>query len=166
MDAAGWQPGELRHARCAALVALWLACAAASAGEPAPVPPETGPEAPAAAPSPETPVEYRCDKPGSEGQAAVDKFQRGVYLSVCGTARWFDGLFGTRRYDQDSDDTFGRMQLGGSWDDRDGFDERLKLRGRGSLPTAGKRQRHPAAVELQQCGGRFLAAGAGVFQAG
>lgn len=80
-------------------------------------------------------VEYQCDQPGSNGQALVDRLQRGVYASVCGTARWFDGLFGTRRYDQDSDATYGRLILHESWDDRDDFDTSTRLRARISLPT-------------------------------
>lgn len=80
-------------------------------------------------------VDYECDQPGSNGQALVDRVQRGVYASVCGTARWFDGLFGTRRYDQDSDATYGRLMLHESWDDRDDFDTSMRLRARIALPT-------------------------------
>lgn len=91
-----------------------------------------GPPAPE---QPSGPVEYQCDQPGSDGQAMIDRVQRGVYLSVCGTARWFDGLFGTRRYDQDSDATYGRLGVYQLWDDRDGFDAKLRLRARLALPT-------------------------------
>jgi hypothetical protein len=82
-----------------------------------------------------------CNEPGSNGDAAIDAVQRGVYLSVCNTARWFDGLFGTRRYDQDSDDTYGRLSLGEQWDDRDGFDTKLRLRARFKLPNMQERLR-------------------------
>jgi hypothetical protein len=34
----------------------------------------------------------------------IDRFQQGVYTGVCGAANWFDGLFGTPRFDQDSND--------------------------------------------------------------
>ena len=88
-------------------------------------------------------MEEQCVEPGSEGTAFIDKMQRGVYLSVCGTALWFDGLFGTRRFDQDSDATFGRIGLYELWDDRDGFDTRLRLRARLALPDDGGA---PAAV--------------------
>lgn len=67
--------------------------------------------------------------------------QRGVYYSVCNSARWFDGLFGTRRYDQDSDETFGRLGLYELWDDRDDFRTRLRLRARLALPTMQDRLR-------------------------
>ena len=85
------------------------------------------------------PAEYQCDQPGSDGQAILDQVQRGVYLTVCGSARWFDGLFGTRRYDQDSDATFGRLGVTEFWDDRDDFRTRVRLRARIALPTAQKR---------------------------
>ncbi len=98
-----------------------------------------GPPVPAKEPPPDAPVEYQCNEPGSDQSALVDRVQRGVYVSVCGTARWFDGLFGTRRFDQDSDETFGRLGIGEFWDDRDGFDEKIKLRVRVALPTAERR---------------------------
>jgi len=102
------------------------------AGPPAPAASETGSDAD---------EDARCDESGSDGAALVDKMQRGVYLSVCGTARWFDGLFGTRRYDQDSDETFGRLGVHGLWDDRDGFDPKLRLRARMALPAMKNRLR-------------------------
>lgn len=105
-----------------------------------PVPDTTaGPVPDAAATDPGKPAEYQCDQPGSDGQEMLDLVQRGVYLSVCGTARWFDGLFGTRRYDQDSDATFGRLGVTEFWDDRDDFRTRVRLRARIALPTAQKR---------------------------
>lgn len=83
--------------------------------------------------------EITCDKPGSSGDEMLDKVQRGVYSSVCNTALWFDGLFGTRRFDRDTDETFGRLSVGGSWDDYNGFDDRIRLRARVALPTAKRR---------------------------
>lgn len=96
-----------------------------------------GPPAPAASEN----LEEHCVEPGSKGTAFIDKMQRGVYLSVCSTALWFDGLFGTRRFDQDSDATFGRIGVYELWDDRDSFDTRLRLRARLALPTMEKRLR-------------------------
>jgi len=140
----------------AAGLALWLAAAPALAVEAATTdiahaPADRAPAAdaasdPAAAgpvPDPAAatgqPAEYQCDQPGSDGQAIIDQMQRGVYLTVCGSARWFDGLFGTRRYDQDSDATFGRLGVTEFWDDRDDFRTRVRLRARIALPTAQKR---------------------------
>jgi hypothetical protein len=134
MDRASLKPMRL----LLALLALAAACAGpASANDAADA--AVGPPAPADASS--QPVEYPCDQPGSDGQAMLDRVQRGVYLGVCGTARWFDGLFGTRRYDQDSDQTFGRLGLTERWDDRDGFETRLRLRARLALPAMQNRLR-------------------------
>jgi hypothetical protein len=80
-----------------------------------------------------------CTKPGSDTNAWIDKMQRGVYSGVCGSAAWFDGLFGTPRYDQDSEETFGRASLVEKYDRRDNFDTRLRLRARLSLPNVEKR---------------------------
>ena len=91
--------------------------------------PETGPPPAADAPAPEI-VRTRCNEPGSAENAWIDKLQRGLYGSVCGTALWFDGLFGNPRYDNDSDDTFGRLGLFENYDDRDGFDTKIRLRAR------------------------------------
>lgn len=80
-------------------------------------------------------------QPDPGADAIVDKMQRGVYRGVCGTARWFDGLFGTRHYDQDTDETFGRIGLYETWSDRDGPDTRLRMRVRLALPTMKERLR-------------------------
>jgi len=82
-----------------------------------------------------------CGEPGSDENAWIDKVQRGVYTGVCGTARWFDGLFGNIRYDQDSDKTFGRVGLFEKYDRRDDFDTRLRLRARYSFPNLKNRLR-------------------------
>jgi len=80
-----------------------------------------------------------CEKPGSDSSAWIDRMQRGVYSGVCGSAAWFDGLFGTPRYDQDSEETFGRLGLFETYDRRDRFDSRLKLRARFALPNLQRR---------------------------
>ena len=94
------------------------------------------------APGPTAPVEFTpCDKPGSDANAWIDRMQRGVYTGVCGTALWFDGLFGNPRYDQDSDETFGRIGFFETYDRRDRFDTRLRLRARVALPIMENRLR-------------------------
>lgn len=145
---------------CAALVA-----AAAPAGAMADdAPPDPTPAEQAGPPAPATeeaaPADQGCTEPGTDGTALVDRMQRGVYATVCGTAQWFDGLFGTRRYDQDSDETFGRLGLTGLWDDRDGFDEKLRMRVRLALPAMEERLRlffgradEREVIEDQQAGG-------------
>ncbi|MEZ5566319.1 MAG: hypothetical protein R3F24_12835 [Gammaproteobacteria bacterium] len=94
------------------------------------------------APSPIMPVALTpCDKPGSNTDAWIDRMQRGVYSTVCGTAAWFDGLFGNPRFEQDSDETFGRLGLFESYDRRDKADTRLRLRARVALPNLENRFR-------------------------
>ncbi len=88
---------------------------------------------------PAAPVQ--CDKPGSDANAWIDKVQRGVYSGVCGTALWFDGLFGNPRFDQDSDETFGRLGLFETYDRRDQLDTRFRLRARYALPNMKDRAR-------------------------
>jgi hypothetical protein len=82
-----------------------------------------------------------CDEPGSDANAWIDKVQRGVYGGVCGTALWFDRLFGDVRYDRDSSETFGRIGLFESYDRRDRFDNRFLLRARYALPNMQNRLR-------------------------
>lgn len=99
--------------------------------------------APAAEPEPRdaatAAMRDTCSQSGSDGEAMVDMMQRGVYLGVCGAVRWFDGLFGTRRFDQDSDATYGRLGITEVWDDRDGLRTRVRLRARVALPIARQR---------------------------
>ncbi len=122
------------------LLVLGIGAAAPAAGEPDTAPAVAAADqstlvGPAVEPGTELVEEEACDEPGSDGEALIDRFQRGVYLTVCGTASWFDGLFGTRRFDQDSDETFGRLGLFEAWDRRDDFDTRLRLRARLALPA-------------------------------
>jgi hypothetical protein len=71
----------------------------------------------------------------AEHNSWLDRSQAGLYRSVCGTAAWFDGFFGDSRYDEATGDTYGRLSVGGFWDERDGFDPRLRFRGRFALPA-------------------------------
>lgn len=78
-------------------------------------------------------------EPGSA--AFIDRLQRGVYTGVCGATRWVDGLFGNPRFDQDSDEPYGRLGLFETWDRRDALDTRLRLRARVALPALENRLR-------------------------
>lgn len=84
-------------------------------------------------------VAHVCDEPGSDGGEWLDQLQRGVYYGVCGAAYWFDGLFGTARYDLDSGDSYGRIGVFPGWDRRDGVDTRVRLRARFVLPAMRQR---------------------------
>ncbi len=92
-------------------------------------------------PEPVPPAREHCDKPGSDTNAWIDRMQRGVYITVCSSAGWFDGLFGNPRYDQDSDETFGRLGLLETYDRRDQLDTRVRLRARFALPNLENRFR-------------------------
>ncbi len=87
------------------------------------------------------PALMKCDKPGSDTNAWIDKLQRGVYGGVCGTALWFDGLFGNPLYDLESDETFGRLSLVETYDRRDQQRTQLLLRARYALPNVKHRLR-------------------------
>lgn len=93
---------------------------------------EVGPPLAADQPLPEA---EPCTEPGSSQKALVDRVQRGIYTTVCGAAMWFDGLFGNLRYEQDTDETFGRIGLFETYDRRDRFDTRLRLRARYAFPA-------------------------------
>jgi hypothetical protein len=139
MEGAARRPAERGRAPRAAALLLAFASTAGTAEEL--TPDAVGPPEPAPASDAPSETEAACRDYYSGGAALLDKMQRGVYVSVCSTARWFDGLFGTRRYDQDSDQTFGRIGLYEVWDDRDGFDTKLRMRVRVALPTMEKRMR-------------------------
>lgn len=70
----------------------------------------------------------------------LDRLQRDVFTSVCGTARFFDGLFGdTRSYADDYRETYGRIGLGLSWDDLEEFRLDGNARFNLHLPVLGER---------------------------
>jgi hypothetical protein len=100
--------------------------------------PVAGPPAPPA----ELPT-VQCADAGADADADawIDNVQRGVYSGVCGAAVWFDGLFGNPRYDQDSNDTYGRVGLFETLDRRDNLDSRLRFRARLALPAFHNRAR-------------------------
>ncbi|MCC5870606.1 MAG: hypothetical protein JJU27_19075, partial [Gammaproteobacteria bacterium] len=110
--------------------------------------PATEPQSPsAAAPAPENQgnqpqrpgVASVCVAPDAEGDEWIDQLQRGMYYGVCGSAYWFDGLFGTARYDLDSGDSYGRFGVFPAWDRRDGVDTRVRFRARFVLPAMQER---------------------------
>lgn len=125
------------------LLVLWSLASGVAAAEPAPEAAPGSPEAEVAVivPGPELGAEFKCSEPGSDDNAWIDKVQRGLYKGVCGTAFWFDGLFGNPRFDQDSDQTFGRLGLFENYDRRDAFDTRIRLRARVQLPAMKERLR-------------------------
>jgi hypothetical protein len=80
-----------------------------------------------------------CTQYKPEDDTWLDYSQLAIYRTVCGATAWFDGFFGDRRYDQATGETFGRISIGGYWDEYSGFDSRLRFRARFALPSLRER---------------------------
>lgn len=80
-----------------------------------------------------------CRRFDAQFQSWLDRSRAGLYRTVCGTAAWFDGFFGDSRYDEKTGDTYGRISLGGFYDRRDDFDERIRLRASFAFPAMRER---------------------------
>jgi hypothetical protein len=78
-----------------------------------------------------------CDADYSEPhwQEDTQEFFRGI---SCHTFRWADGLFG-EDVDYPEDSVSGLAVLGGSWNQYEGFDSRLRFRVRAPLPNMDRR---------------------------
>ncbi len=91
----------------------------------------------------EQPVDTKSPDPcagKSDKNTWLDKTQRGIGWTVCGTARWFDGFFGDRsRYEATITETNGRLGLFGYYDQRNGFNPDYRFRVKLALPTAKRR---------------------------
>ncbi|MEM1202126.1 MAG: hypothetical protein AAGN66_02735 [Acidobacteriota bacterium] len=72
--------------------------------------------------------------PGEKPEVWLDRMRAAVYRSVCASAFWFDSFFGEQRFDQEVDNTFGRLVMELSHDERDGIDGRLRLKAKIALP--------------------------------
>ena len=80
-----------------------------------------------------------CPPPELTYDSFVDRVNRRLSHTVCGTSRWFDGFFGDNQAYDESLRTFGHVNLGVLWTDRDGFDPRLRSRIHVDLPNAERR---------------------------
>jgi hypothetical protein len=72
------------------------------------------------------------DKP--QGPAWIDRMQAGLYRSMCSTAVWFDGFFGSARFDDEYQATHGSLAVGALWDERDHWDPSVRFRIQVELP--------------------------------
>ena len=77
-------------------------------------------------------VEHCSDKP--QGPAWIDRMQAALYRSTCSTAVWFDGFFGSARFDDEYQATHGSVSVGTLWDERDHWDPSLRFRVQMDLP--------------------------------
>jgi hypothetical protein len=82
---------------------------------------------------PLTDVSELCrDKP--QGPAWIDRMQSALYRSMCSTAVWFDGFFGSARFDDEYQATHGSLAVGALWDERDHWDPSVRFRVSVELP--------------------------------
>lgn len=72
------------------------------------------------------------DKP--QGPAWIDRMHGGLYKSMCFTAVWFDGFFGSARFDDEYQATHGSLAVGVLWDERDHWDPSVRFRVQMTLP--------------------------------
>ena len=79
--------------------------------------------------------------PEEQINGLLDKTQSSVYRVVCGTSMWFDGFFGDATYYEGSNESYGQINLGGYWDERDGFEPKTQFRARFALPNTRRRVR-------------------------
>ena len=77
------------------------------------------------------------DKP--QGPAWIDRMQGALYKSMCSTAVWFDGFFGSARFDDEYQATHGSLAVGALWDERDHWDPSLRFRVQVDLPQMSDR---------------------------
>jgi hypothetical protein len=80
-----------------------------------------------------------CKQYDAQYDSWLDRNQVRVYRTVCGATAWFDGFFGDRRFDQATGATYGRISVGGYWDERNGWDTRVRFRARFALPSLRER---------------------------
>lgn len=84
--------------------------------------------------------------PEEQINGLLDRTQSSVYRVVCGTSMWFDGFFGEATYYEGSNTSYGQINLGGYWDERDGFDPKTQFRARFALPNTRRRVRLIAGI--------------------
>jgi hypothetical protein len=80
-----------------------------------------------------------CEVRRAGEEERLDRFRREVYESVCEAAQWFDGFFGSRRFDEEARQTHGRIGLQVVWDEYDGFDLDGRLKVRVDFPNLDRR---------------------------
>jgi len=77
------------------------------------------------------------DKP--QGPVWIDRMQAALYRSMCSTAVWFDGFFGSARFDDEYQATHGSLAVGALWDERDHWDPSVRFRLQVELPQLSDR---------------------------
>jgi len=81
-----------------------------------------------------------CGGELGDESARLDRLREGVFMGVCSSARWFDGLFGDARDQTESyGQTYGRVGVGLAWDELDDFSVDGHFRANIELPVLGNR---------------------------
>jgi hypothetical protein len=100
----------------------------------APAPPVSSePKEPTGPPSEEPPKINPCEDQ-ADLRKWIDKLHSSLYRFSCSSVSWFDGLFGSRQFDDEYRATHGTITAGGQWNKHDGFDKTLRFRGRFYFP--------------------------------
>lgn len=109
------------------------------AGKPEPTSEQPATAAPAAAEDAEAvqvdPCRAAARSATGEKVSWLDAMQQGIFMSVCASARWFDGFFGDARFDSEAERTWGRLGINTIWDQKDSFDVKTRFRARVELPN-------------------------------
>jgi hypothetical protein len=82
----------------------------------------------ASAPPPSEPPKIKVCEDQEDLRAWIDKLHSSLYRFSCSSVSWFDGLFGSRQFDDEYRATHGTVTAGGLWSEHDGFDKTLRFR--------------------------------------
>jgi hypothetical protein len=82
----------------------------------------------ATAPPSEPPIKGCEDQ--ADLRAWIDKLHSSLYRFSCSSVSWFDGLFGSRQFDNEYRQTHGTVTVGGQWSKLGGVEKTLRFRGR------------------------------------
>lgn len=88
----------------------------------------------AAAPPPSEPPKTRPCVDQEDLRAWIDKLHSSLYRFSCTSVSWFDGLFGSRQFDNEYRQTHGTVTVGALWSKQGGFDKTLRFQGRFYFP--------------------------------
>lgn len=77
-------------------------------------------------------------RPGERGMW-LDAVQRGIFTSVCSSARWFDGFFGDQRYNRQLEQTWGQLGIDTVYDKVESVKVDVDFRAEVQLPNLDNR---------------------------
>jgi hypothetical protein len=80
-----------------------------------------------------------CGVGAPEDEPRLDQLRREMFETVCESASWFDGFFGSRRFDEEARRTHGRAALRLVWDEHDELEVDGTFRARFDLPNLDER---------------------------